>query len=225
MNKHKKYWENNIEGFSGFYDTTSEETIQGNKLFAWLYKHIVFPMEKKYMQVRHKMVSDFIDEHIMSGSVVADIGCGSGIYSKKMAALVGSQGKVHALDFTAASIKLVNNNLSGIEKAHVVIQQFDIVKEHIPNVDIAISIGVLPYIDDLNVYLKNIIPYTNKVYFNFLDADHWLNKVRRYLPFLNARDYSYHAFKDIQKYLEEAGFSVETIQVLATGKMIYAKKI
>lgn len=224
MNEQQDYWENNIEGFSGFYDTTSEETIKGNRLFAWWYKKFIFPMEKKYMIIRHKMVSDFIEEHVKKDFSVADIGCGSGIYSKKIAHSVGNKGRVFALDFTSASINLVNKNLSEEEKKYVTVQQFDITKESIPKVDIAISIGVLPYISDVKIYLKHILPYTEEIYFNFLDADNLLNKIRLYLPFLNARNYSYHSYTDVVEILFQEGFSIQAVENLATGKMIHAKR-
>lgn len=223
MNNHKEYWENNIEGFSGFYDTTSEETLKVNFLFSWLYKKFVFPIEKKYMMLRHQEVSNFIEKNIKNNFHVADIGCGSGIYSKKIANKVGKNGKVFALDFTEASITLVNNNLTIDEKEIVSINQFDIINECIPNVDVAISIGVLPYINDLDKYLNHILPYTKEIYFNFLDSNNILNKIRILFPFLNARNYSYHSYTDIIKILEIKGFSIQTTYDLATGIMIHAK--
>ena len=42
----KKYWEANIEGFSGFYDTKSE--LEG-KGITFLYKKILFPIKKRFM--------------------------------------------------------------------------------------------------------------------------------------------------------------------------------
>src|ERR1700758_3747246 len=99
----KKYWEENIEGFSGFYDTKSEENISGNFLISFFYKKLIFPMEKKYMFVRHTCVSNFIESNIKDGMKVADIGCGSGVYVKKM---IQKGAFVYAFDYAESALNL-----------------------------------------------------------------------------------------------------------------------
>ncbi|MBL4657214.1 MAG: methyltransferase domain-containing protein [Flavobacteriales bacterium] len=217
----QQYWEENIEGFSGFYDTISEENIQGASGFTWLYKKFMFPIEKKYMMDRHKAVSDYINENTESGMKVADIGCGSGVYCKMML----ERGVfVYGLDYAESAVKLTEKNLESASAEQYKIEQFDITSSKIPEVDAAISIGVLPYIADLDIYLDNVLPQTDKFLFNFLDMNHPLNRLRKSLPFFDVRSYSFHKFQDVKSGVEQRGFSIVRKTPLATGFILECKK-
>ena len=217
----QKYWENNIKGFSGFYDTKSEEKIPFNFGFGYLYKKIIFPIEKKYMLLRHKRVSDFIEKRVEKGMKVADIGCGSGIYTKK---LIEKGAFVYAFDYVESALNLTKSNLNKEELSNIEIRLLDITNNTIPEVDIAISIGVLPYIENEELYLNNILPYTNMFLFNFLNRNNVLNIIRRkYLKFLDVRTYSYHNPNVIVGELGKHNFKISTQNKLATGYIIEAK--
>lgn len=218
----KKYWEKNIEGFAGFYDKQSEENFIAPAGVSFLYKKIIFPLEKKYMQQRHATVSCFIDNTIKEGMKVTDIGCGSGVYVKRM---VQKGAFVYAFDFAESALELTKRNLSSDELKNVQIKQLDISEEHIPKTDIAISIGVLPYINDHQKYLKNILPFTDAILFNFLSENHILNFLRRtILRFLDVRMYSYHNLNKIKAELESHNFIIVKKAKLATGFIIEAKR-
>jgi precorrin-6B methylase 2 len=218
----QEYWENNIEGFSGFYDTKSEENILGNPLFTWLYKKILFPIEKKYMYKRHMLVSQFIDGHVKEGRTAADVGCGSGVYVLKM--IQSNASFVYAYDYAKSAIELTKKNLKGVDLEKVEFKVFDITKQPIPKVDIVISIGVLPYIEDVDRYLENILPQSSNVFFNFLDADNLINRFRKSLGFLDVRKYSYHTMEEINNVLVKHQFILVNKIELATGWMLEVKK-
>jgi len=48
-----------------------------------------------------------IDPYVNKGQVVADLGCGSGYYTFALAELVGSGGKVYAVDLDATCIRTI----------------------------------------------------------------------------------------------------------------------
>ena len=216
------YWEKNIEGFSGFYDTQSEEHIIGNKFFTWLYKMVLFPVEKKYMFERHKHVSNYIKDNVKAGMIVADIGCGSGVYVLKM--IDQNASKVYALDYAKSAIELSKRNLKDSDQNKIHYKVFDVTKESIAKTDVAISIGVLPYIDDIETYLNNILPYTDAFFFNYLDSNNLLNKLRIKLGFLDVRKYSYHNFEEIFKLPIVQDFTLVKKVRLASGWMIELKR-
>ena len=58
--------------------------------------------------------------------------------------------------------------------------------------DIALAVGVTPYIQDLDGFLDNIVPNCKKFYCLFLDESHWINRLRQRFPSLNARAYYWH---------------------------------
>jgi len=218
----KDYWEKNIEGFSGFYDTKSEETIIGNKITTFFYKKFLFPIEKKYMMQRHKMVSDYISKNVREGITAADIGCGSGVYVKQM--IDNKVDFVYALDYANSAVELTKRNLKSLDNSKVKCSVFDVTKDKLEKVNVAISIGVLPYIDDLSNYLNNILLNVDTFLFNFLDAENSLNKIRKKLSFLDVRKYSYHSLTDVEKEINKLGFSLVKKEKLATGWMLEVKK-
>lgn len=218
----KKYWEKNIEGFAGFYDTKSEENIIGNKGMTFLYKKILFPIEKRFMFKRHALVLSYIDKYVKKGMRVADIGCGSGIYTKKM---IDKGAFVYAFDYAESAINLTKRNLLPNELKFALIEKMDITSSNIPAVDLAISIGVLPYIEVLEKYLDNILPYTDRFIFNYLNCNNILNRIRKILKFLDVRKYSYHNYGEILREFGKQDYSIEEKTKLATGFLLNTKKI
>lgn len=217
----QEYWEKNIEGFSGFYEKCSQELIQAPPILTSVYKALVFPLEKKVMERRFEMVSAFITNNVRPGIHAADIGCGGGVYTQQMAAR-GAQ--VHAFDFANAAIELTKQRLSPDESKNVVFMQMDIMSQSIPTVDVAICIGVVPYIDRIDRFLDNVLPHTNLFLFNFLDANSWINSLRHKLTILDVRGYSYYSKEEICRKLEARGFETLCMEKLGTGFMVHAKR-
>jgi len=218
----QEYWEKNIEGFSGFYEKCSREFIQASPMVAFIYKALIFPLEKKVMERRFEMVSAFITNNVRPGIHAADIGCGAGVYTQQMAARAG---KVYAFDFANAAIELTKQRLGPDESKNVVFVQMDIMTQSIPTVDVAICIGVVPYIDRIDVFFDNVLPHTNLFLFNFLDKNSWMNNLRNRLRVLDVRGYSYYSQDEIRRKLEVRGFGILRLEKLGTGFMVHAKRM
>lgn len=217
----KDYWEKNIEGFSGFYDTHSEESIAAPNWFASIYKKIIFPLEKKYMRDRYNYVCAYIDKNVKKGMKVADIGCGSGIYTKR---IISRGAFVYAIDYTENALSLTKKNLLPEEAKFSELLLVDITRQKIPVVDLAISIGVLTYIDEADVFFNNVLPNTNLFLFNYLSGNNLLNIFRKNLSLFDVRNYSYHHFQNIDRTLKSYGFEITQKQKLATGFIIDSKR-
>lgn len=95
--------------------------------------------------------------NIKSGSYIADVGAGSGLFARKFSPLVGSQGKIFAVDINSELLKhidLVNkeNNIQNI----ITIQA----SENNPNlpeaVDLLFICDTLHYINNQEQYVKTL---------------------------------------------------------------------
>jgi SAM-dependent methyltransferase len=217
----KEYWAENIHSFSGFYDKGSEEKIKAPYLLSWAYKKWIFSIEKKYMFKRYQMVLEFLEKNASRDKKIADVGCGSGIYTKY---LLERQIPVYALDYTNQALELTKSNCATLDLSLLKCIQIDILKNSIPCVDIAFAIGILPYIEDYKLFFKNILPYTRIILFNLLDSENWINRLRKILPFLNVRYYSYHRLSEIEKELQVYHYKITKLTKLASGWMIEAQQ-
>lgn len=225
MNKEavrKDYWEKNIGGFAGFYDRKSEERILAPPLLASLYRRFLFPIEKRYMKVRYDLVSRYLEEHVRAGTVAADIGCGDGIFTKKMLEL-GAE-KVYALDFTESALELTRKRLGGQETERVEFVHSDISKTPISKVDLAIAIGVLVYVEEVEAFFANVLPHTDRLLVNFVNAGNPLNRLRRRLKVLDVRRLTYQRLPDLERILDRHGFVVTQVDPLATGFMLRTER-
>ncbi|MBI4945433.1 MAG: methyltransferase domain-containing protein [Bacteroidetes bacterium] len=218
----KDYWEKNIEKYSGFYYITSEEQINIPFGLSGLYKKFIFPLERKVTLERYNIVCAFIDKHVKPGMKVADIGCGSGIFSKKM---LDKGAHVYAMDYVHSAVELTKKNLSSDTNIkNLQVSQLDITKHNIPVVDVAISIGVVPYISEVGIFFDNILPYTDKALFNYNDKNNIFNITRRVLSFLDVRHYSFHSQKQISSLIAKHGFTIVENRTLGTGFILELKK-
>ena len=66
---------------------------------------------RKWFQNPKKILSNYVKE----GRVVLDVGCGPGLFSIEMAAMVGKTGKVIAADLQEGMLKKVKNKVRGKE--------------------------------------------------------------------------------------------------------------
>lgn len=217
----KQYWERNIEGFSGFYDTGSEEGLAGPRVVRALYRRFIFPIEKKFMRERYLMVRSFIDREVRPGQRATDIGCGSGIFSILMAE---NGADVLALDFAHAAVALTTRNLPEHLREKISVQRHDISSAVIPDTDVAIAIGVLPYIQDERGFMDNMLGHCQVAMFNFLDAENPINIIRKFAKLIDPRGYHYHTRSNIDRRLQELGFTQRVFEPLATGFAVYARR-
>jgi SAM-dependent methyltransferase len=217
----REYWENNIEGFSKFYDSESEENIIAPKYISQLYKRIIFPIEKKYMLDRYEIVCAYIEKNVHQGTTIADVGCGGGIFTEKM---VLKNARVFALDYSNSALNLVRNKLVRHKMAGLELIKLDITKQRIPCVNLAIAIGVLTYTNEINAFFGNILPYTDKFLFNYLNAHNPINIFRRLFSIFDVRKLCYHRTADIKMQLHKRGFRINHTIKLATGFVIDCEK-
>jgi SAM-dependent methyltransferase len=213
----KEYWEKNIEEYSRFYKERSKEVLHGSRLLAWVYRYTVFPIEQKVTRARYKYVCNFIESAVKPGMDVADVGCGNGIFTKLMAA---KKVHVHAFDFTDAALKLAGENLTSDEMNYVSLEKLDIAKQAISKVDAAIAIGILPYVEDAKEFIDNIAPYTNRIFFNYLDNANIINNIRKSLLFLNVRKCFFHNNGVIEHELSLHNFGIVRRIKLVTGYIL-----
>lgn len=66
---------------------------------------------RKWLQNPRKILSSYIKE----GMTVLDIGCGPGFFSIEMATMVGSRGKVIAVDLQEGMLQKLSNKIRGTE--------------------------------------------------------------------------------------------------------------
>ena len=140
------------------------------------------------MEERFKLNSLFIKKFVKPGMSVADIGCGTGIFTLQ---ILNLNAKVIAIDVSKESLKatreyILKNQPDKLK--NVTFIQIDVSRNKIPFADIAIAIGVTPYVENINSFYSNILPNVNMFYCHLLDSRHWANRVRYFLPILNVRN-------------------------------------
>ena len=95
------------------------------------------------------------------GNVVADIGAGSGIFSRPMARAVGPKGKVFAVEVDKDLVAHINerSKQEKIKNLEAVLGEFDDPKLPARNVDVAFFQDVIHHIEHRQTYLKNLATY------------------------------------------------------------------
>lgn len=217
MDKHAArhdYWQENIAGWAGFYDRESEERLVGFAPWVWAYRRFLLPIERRYMRRRYELVCRFIDNEVPEGATVADIGCGSGVFTGRIAEKAGG---VYALDFAQAALDLTAKTIPDTLRDRVSYALIDVTQEPIPRADVAIMIGVLPYIDGVSALRENVLSRTDRLLVSFLDESNALNRLRKKITLLDVRTYAYHSRDAVERAFDESGFDLTNLQQLATG--------
>lgn len=95
------------------------------------------------------------------GMVVADIGAGSGLFSRPLAQAVAPSGKVYAVDIQQDLLDYINQRSqeAGIRNIQTVLGGFDDPRLPTHDVDLAFINDVLHHIRDRAVYLKTLGTY------------------------------------------------------------------
>lgn len=182
-----EYWEDNIVKWSHFYDKGSEEQIIGPSVLRFVYKKLVLPIEKKYMTNRFKMTMHFIKKHAKEATQFADIGCGTGIFTKEILKL---NSNVYAIDYSKAALEATQKTVSCLppeQLKKIEYKYINVTAEPIPKCDFAICLGVVPYITNLEAFFKNVLPNVNQLLCSYVSSKNMLNKIRVLLPVLNVR--------------------------------------
>ena len=95
------------------------------------------------------------------GMIVADIGAGSGLFSRPLAKAIGPSGKIYAVDIQQDLLDVINKRSKdeGIGNIQTVLGEFDDPRIPTRNVDIAFINDVLHHIQNRAVYLKALGTY------------------------------------------------------------------
>lgn len=155
--------------------------------------------------------------NLKPGMVIADIGSGSGVFSRPMAKAVAPGGKVIAVDIDSALLSYVSERAAK--------QRIDNIETHLavpddaklsgPIVDLAFFHDVLHHIEHRDLYLKNLAKYIKpggRVAMIENEATN-PNPMQQHKPEMLMKK------EDVQKWMEAAGFhSMETIDLFPGKK-------
>ena len=98
---------------------------------------------------------------LQSGSVIADLGAGSGPFEPAFAKAVGPGGKVYAVEVDKAFLPHIESKAraAGITNVRTVLGEFSDPKLPAADVDVAFLHDVLHHIEDRPGYLKSLVKY------------------------------------------------------------------
>lgn len=218
-NKAKEYWEKNISEWGKFYHEIahSDEKLDAPGWLTPLYRRFITPIEAKVMTERFRLTIDFIDRFVVSKTVAVDIGCGTGIFTVEM---LKRGAFVKAVDIAESSLRLTRSLVEDLvpDATHrVEYLQVDVSQQRLPESDVALAMGVTPYVEDLGSFYENILPTTNVLYCLILDPYNWANLVRRFLPFLNVRHLHWFDRRLVDSLLAKHNWRLISRRNLGTG--------
>ena len=136
--------------------TESRAQLASRKAEEW-----VTTLEGPHRVANQKMDEVLSKLSLQSGMVVADIGAGSGLFSRPLAKAVAPTGKVYAVDIQQDLLDYINKrdkeeNISNIQ---TVLGEFDDPKLPGRDVDLAFINDVLHHVRNRAVYLKALGTY------------------------------------------------------------------
>lgn len=118
------------------------------------------------LEGQHRVTAQKIEEvlaklPLKSGTVVADIGAGSGVFSRPLAKAVAPAGKVYAVDVQQGLLDYINkrDEEENIRNVHTILGEFDDPKLPAHDIDLAFINDVLHHIRNRAVYLKALATY------------------------------------------------------------------
>ena len=182
------YWNINIERWAELYLDASHgyEQFDRPPWFNWLYARSIGRLERRMMRSRYQFTRQFIQDHVRPGDTVADLGCGPGLFV--IESIKSGAGAVHAVDFSASSLAMTRQAVERVVPgASVAYCQADVQVDQLPRSDVAIAMGLTPYLTDLPAFLDHAIGSTGILLCLYADSEHWANRLRGTVPFLNVR--------------------------------------
>ena len=223
---YEKYWDENISRWGDLYLKISHghETLEGSKIVGWIYNRVIVPYESYLMKIRYQKTIDFIEEYVKDGITVNDIGCGTGIFSVEC---LMRGAKVNALDISQTSLDQTSMNIEAKcpqLSVNIFCYKYDVQKEMPPESDCTICVGVMPYIDDTESFLENLLTPTRIAFIQFSSSNSPSNVVRRVLPFLNVRRLKFQTEKTITEIADGLGFNKISSNKFATGGLLIFQK-
>jgi ubiquinone/menaquinone biosynthesis C-methylase UbiE len=146
------------------------------------------------------------DLSLKSGMVIADIGAGSGLFSRPLAKAVAPTGKVYAVDIQQDLLNHINqrDKEENIRNIQTVLGEFDDPKLPARDVDLAFINDVLHHIQHRAVYLKTLGAYikpTGRIAIIEMNKDDPNTPHKKQPELLVGRD-------EILKWMSDAGFKL-----------------
>ena len=96
--------------------------------------------------------------NLKHGDVVADVGSGSGVFTRRFAQAVGPEGKVYAVDIDKELLRYNRERIeeAGLKNVEFILGEYDDPKLPSRAVDLAFICDVLHHIEHRQVYLTNL---------------------------------------------------------------------
>jgi ubiquinone/menaquinone biosynthesis C-methylase UbiE len=146
------------------------------------------------------------DLSLKPGMVIADIGAGSGLFSRPLAKAVAPTGKVYAVDIQQDLLDHINqrDKEENIRNIRTVLGEFDDPKLPARDVDLAFINDVLHHIEHRAVYLKALGTYikpTGRIAIIEMNKDDPNTPHKKQPELLVGRD-------EILKWMSDAGFKL-----------------
>ena len=118
-------------------------------------------LESPNRTATQKVAEVLADLSLKPGMIVADIGAGSGFFSRPLAKAVAPGGNVYAVDIQQGLLDYINKRDAeeNIHNVQTVLGEFDDPKLPMRNVDLAFINDVLHHIEHRAVYLKALGTY------------------------------------------------------------------
>lgn len=213
------YWEENIGKWGSLYLEYSHgnEKLNSSPWLDWLYKKTIYRLEANLMKERYRLTLDFVKTHVQSGMHFNDIGCGIGLFT--VAAL--KQGAfVNAIDFSESALAETRKRVETFAPeclSKVNFYHLNAEMEKVPQADVALAMGVTPYIKHLDFFYENILQNSTLFYCLVVDSENFINRIRRMLPFLNVRNLLFYSKDYVNSLLEKNHSTLLSRKDFATG--------
>ena len=214
-----EYWNQNIDKWGKLYLRAShpDERLNAPKWFEYIYHRVVTPIEAKLMTQRYELTINFINQHVKSGMVVVDLGCGTGIFTVEM---LRRGANVIAVDYAQSSLDLTKKAVEKLVpdlSCRIQYLLADITNQKLPFSDVVLIMGVTPYVLNINAFFNNILPNTKKIYCLFINPEHWINKLRKLISILNVRKLNFYNMSIIDGLYRQHNWKLIDRQLFATG--------
>jgi SAM-dependent methyltransferase len=168
---YRSYWNQNIERWGDFYLDISHghETLNAPPWLAAMYRATVGRLERRLMAERYARTVVFLDRFVRPGITLSDLGCGTGIF---VVEALKRGAAVNAIDFAPTAIAITRDNVQRHAPSGTVNYRVaDVTRDSLPLSDLALAMGLAPYIADIRAFLDNVLPTTEMLLCLYVDPD------------------------------------------------------